>query len=231
MSGPIYVPSNTVLFGRNIDGGSWRDDKYVFCRRCNFINQMDRSVRSPRGARFGDGLNQPSTQLDGSVSVGASTITVDATTGFSTPSTGIVTAYSDVGQRGKKVTCTSTGHGLSNENKIEISGTTSYNGTFKVLEVATDTFVIHATFVADDATGTWYKPEYIFIHDTAVINSTTDLRSNRVSYTGLSSTTFTGCADAVAHTDNMYVKGDVTVSQGCSQCGTLLYDIYEKDII
>ena len=35
-----------------------------------------------------------------------------------------------------------------------ISGTTSYNGTFTIEDVTTNTFNIIATFVADDATGT-----------------------------------------------------------------------------
>lgn len=52
-------------------------------------------------------------------------------------------------------TITSVGHGLTNGNSVIITGTTSYEGTFTVASVSTDTFVITDTFVADDATGQW----------------------------------------------------------------------------
>ena len=52
-------------------------------------------------------------------------------------------------------TITSAGHGLTNGNSVIITGTTSYDGTFTVASVSTDTFIITDTFVANDATGQW----------------------------------------------------------------------------
>lgn len=67
--------------------------------------------------------------------------------------TGVITAFADAG--GGTTTVTSAAHGLSNSDSVVITGTTSYNGTFTVSGVATNTFVISRTFVADDATGNW----------------------------------------------------------------------------
>jgi len=68
-------------------------------------------------------------------------------------SSGSITAFADAGSG--SVTVTSASHGLSDDEKIEISGTTSYNGIFTVDNVTTDTFTIVDTWVADDATGSW----------------------------------------------------------------------------
>ena len=74
-------------------------------------------------------------------------------------------------------------------------------------------------------------PEYIYIFDAGTYATSEDAdstytdatnapTSNKVSYTGKTSTTFTGCSGATAHDDDMYVKGDITTS-GCAQCGSL----------
>lgn len=68
-------------------------------------------------------------------------------------STGSITAFADNGSGG--TTVTSAAHGLSNGKIVSISGTTSYNSTYTITGVTTDTFDISETFVADDATGTW----------------------------------------------------------------------------
>lgn len=52
-------------------------------------------------------------------------------------------------------TITSATHNRSNGDKVTISGTTSYNGTFTISNVATNTFDIPTSFVANDATGTY----------------------------------------------------------------------------
>jgi hypothetical protein len=56
---------------------------------------------------------------------------------------------------GAKTQITSALHGLANGTVITVSGTTSYNGTYIVEQVATNTFVIPKAFVANDATGMW----------------------------------------------------------------------------
>lgn len=67
--------------------------------------------------------------------------------------TGSITAFADPG--GGQVTVTSAAHGLSDSMKVTITGTTSYDGTYTITNTDTDTYEITATFVADDATGTW----------------------------------------------------------------------------
>lgn len=69
--------------------------------------------------------------------------------------TGAITAFADGG--GGQVTVTSAAHGLTAGQDVVITGTTSYNGTFTVANVTTDTFEITDTWVADDATGTWHS--------------------------------------------------------------------------
>lgn len=84
---------------------------------------------------------------------------------WSSAKSGTITAFADAG--GGQVTVTSAAHGLSAGQKVEIVGTTSYNGIFTVANVTTNTFEITDTFVADDATGTWTQGvqvnEYFFI--------------------------------------------------------------------
>ena len=68
-------------------------------------------------------------------------------------STASITAFADAG--GGKVTVTSAAHGLLGSAVVVITGTTNYNGAFKISNVTTNTFDIVDTWVADDATGTW----------------------------------------------------------------------------
>lgn len=66
---------------------------------------------------------------------------------------GSITAFADGG--GGQVVVTSAAHGISENNRVVITGTTSYNGTFTATNVTTNTFEIAATWVTDDATGSW----------------------------------------------------------------------------
>ncbi len=68
-------------------------------------------------------------------------------------STGSITVFADGGD--SDTTVTSNGHGLSEDDIIQISGTTSYNGVFTINTVNVNDFIIETAFVADDATGTW----------------------------------------------------------------------------
>jgi len=74
---------------------------------------------------------------------------------YSETKLGTVTALADASNF--QTTVTSAAHGLSNGDYITIDGTTSYDGYYQITSVATNTFVVDKTFVADDATGTWYK--------------------------------------------------------------------------
>lgn len=75
-------------------------------------------------------------------------------------------------------TVTSVNHGLSANTSTTISGTTSYNGTYFITNVTTDTFDIAKTFVSDDATGTWLSgvPENIKL---AIMENVNFLYRNR----------------------------------------------------
>lgn len=63
-----------------------------------------------------------------------------------------ITAFADAG--GSVTTVTSSGHGLSNGDKVLIAGTTNYDGTHNVSGVAGTAYNIDTAYVADDATGT-----------------------------------------------------------------------------
>lgn len=67
---------------------------------------------------------------------------------------GSITAFADGG--GGLVTVTSAAHGLLNGQVVAITNTTSYDGTaYTVAGVTANTFNITATWVANDACGTW----------------------------------------------------------------------------
>jgi hypothetical protein len=71
-----------------------------------------------------------------------------------TGSTGSITAFALVGVGITRVT--SAGHGLANNQIVEIESTTNYDGVYRIFSVATDTYDIAKTFVATE-TGTWYS--------------------------------------------------------------------------
>jgi len=69
---------------------------------------------------------------------------------------GSITVFADsTVATGVDTTVTSVAHGLVNGDIVLIAGTTSYNGTWTIENVTTDTFDIVTAFVADDATGAW----------------------------------------------------------------------------
>jgi len=53
------VDSEAVNSGRNADQGDFRDNRYVRCGRCGFINNLDQAPRAPFGSRVGQGLTHP----------------------------------------------------------------------------------------------------------------------------------------------------------------------------
>ena len=70
--------------------------------------------------------------------------------------TAAITAFA-TSDGGAKTQVTSAGHGLANGEVVNHTGTTSYNGTFLVEQVATNTYVIPQAYVGNDATGTWCR--------------------------------------------------------------------------
>lgn len=73
---------------------------------------------------------------------------------WSTVSTSSISAFADGGGGTVDVT-TSAAHGLSNGDLVQISVTTNYNGLFIISGASGSVFTITATWVSDDATGTW----------------------------------------------------------------------------
>ncbi|KKL13416.1 hypothetical protein LCGC14_2525970, partial [marine sediment metagenome] len=72
----------------------------------------------------------------------------------SRPANKLITAFADSsGSPGVLTTVTSVAHTFEDDDIITITGTTSYNGTFKVQNETDDTYEIAVVFVADDATG------------------------------------------------------------------------------
>ena len=69
-----------------------------------------------------------------------------------TVATGSITAFA---QNGLSVTVTTANHGLYNGDEAIITGTTNYNGIFKIDNATLNTFDIVDTWVSNDATGTW----------------------------------------------------------------------------
>ena len=73
----------------------------------------------------------------------------------SRPTGKTITAFADYsGTVAGTVLCTAATHGFTTDDIVTISGTTSYNGTFKVTKVNANTFYFTDTWVANDATGT-----------------------------------------------------------------------------
>jgi surface protein len=77
----------------------------------------------------------------------------DLTIGTTANTSQAITAFATL-SAGTQTRVTSNGHGLVAGSRVNISGTTSYNGDFNVVAAAANTFDIAVTFVANDATGT-----------------------------------------------------------------------------
>ena len=89
------------------------------------------------------------------------------------------------GSWGGNTQITSAAHGLSNGNDITITGTTNYNGTFTIQDVATNTFNIVKEYTTNDATGAWELSPNPFSGTTTVTDASHGLISgNEISITG-----------------------------------------------
>ena len=222
------IDSDIVTGGRNRTDGIPSEESYIRCKKCGFTMS---TVRHPKG--WGEGVDHTYTQLNGAVTAGATTVTVDSTTGFNTPATGSISAFASKTHLGTLIT-TSAVHGLTG-GLITLSSTTNYNGSYLILEVpSTTTLLIGATYIADDATGTWIQPEYCYIYDAGTYATAEDVSStytdatgapvaNMIRYTGLTALTFTGCVGTTAHDTDMYVRKHGR-GNGCPFCSTYNYD-------
>ena len=106
---------------------------------------------------------------------------------YSGPSTGAITAFADAG--GGIVAVTSVGHGMIEGNTVFITGTTNYNGTFVVQSGGTNDIInITATWVSDDATGTFEGNRMLLTPVTALSPGRfIGIAENRLAVTGVGS--------------------------------------------
>jgi len=70
-----------------------------------------------------------------------------------------ITAFSDAG--GGEVQAACEGHGFVDDDKVTISGTTNYNGTFNITKVDADNFKFTDTWVSDDGTGSASQEKFL----------------------------------------------------------------------
>jgi len=182
--GVIHVDSDAVNQGWNAENATYSDDRYVKCSKCGFTCHLDKDRRSTYGSRLGIGTVQPSTQLNGALTAGGTTVTVDSTTGFPTPSSGSITAFAATSQ-GTRVT--SAAHGLGFGTQVRITGAADYSGFFYISNIATNTFDIETSFVTDtdflieqiipttssyvqgDFSGTEYRVAQSFVLDASTV--------------------------------------------------------------
>lgn len=158
ITGSAQVLSDGVSITFGATTGHTLDDKWEV--ECLVFTPQQVAGSNVNPASFvGSGLNDASSS-GGYMGTGTPTFTVEidgVVTGsiskYELLNSGAITAMASAG--GSSTTITSNSHGLSNGNSVVITGTTSYNGTFTVSSVATNTFVIATAFVSDDATGTW----------------------------------------------------------------------------
>lgn len=80
--GPI---DRELQSGMNTDKATYPEGSWIKCKKCGHV--LNRA-RHPKG--WGVGNTQQSTQLDGTVSAGDTTITVDSTTGFDDDGSAII---------------------------------------------------------------------------------------------------------------------------------------------
>lgn len=89
-------------------------------------------------------------------------------------------------------------------------------------EVASAISVGDSTITVNSTTG-FPSSGYIYIYPEAS-GAANGVNVDRIAYTGIGSTTFTGCTEiTLAHDTDSIVRGENTVKSGCPGCGTLLY--------
>ena len=63
----------------------------------------------------------------------------------------------------------------------------------------------------------------IYIYETGLPYSSSRALNDKVEYTGITSTSFTGCTSVSVHSTGMMVRGEI-VTAGCPQCGSFLFN-------
>ena len=160
----------------------------------------------------GTGVND-ATSSGSYVGTGNPTFTVEidgvvtgAITKMERENTGAITAMASA--TASTTTITSNSHGLTTGNSVIITGTTSYDGTYTISSVATNTYVIADAFVADEATGTWeLNPNPSASLTTITSNSHGLSNSDQVTITA--TTGYNGTFTVSAVTTNTFVIGTV----------------------
>jgi len=97
------------------------------------------------------GDNWGTANYDAALEAWADLADTDLTIGTTANTSQAITAFA---QQGANTRVTSNGHGLAAGSRVNISGTTNYNGDYNVLAATASTFDIAQAFVANDATGT-----------------------------------------------------------------------------
>lgn len=98
-------------------------------------------------------------------------------------------------------------------------GTTQPSTTLNGAVAAGDTTI---TVVSTDG---FSSAGQIIVYETALPYSSKKALNDPITYTGITSTTFTGCASVTAaHATGLTVRGEQVVTGGCAQCGTFLYN-------
>ena len=81
-------------------------------------------------------------------------------------------------------TITASSHGLSNSDRVTISGTSNYNGIYTIAGVSTNTFQIVRSFVTNEATGSWAGNTNITSSSHGLSNGNTVIISGTANYNG-----------------------------------------------
>lgn len=207
-----HIKSKAVYNGRNFDVGPWRDDRFIRCSRCGWINNLDRDLHSEDRSYLG---------------WGTTFVTVTSTDGGSGFGTG--SPYSGGLQTGGPAgqVMYSSSYGPT-DTLSNTYGTFSFGTGGSILFNAAATtatgvmlLLYNANMYYINNSNQWYQYTGAWGSITAdprVLNTldTDILYDSSGEYDG------GGPWDS----ENLYVEKtlDAVVGGGCGQCGTYLYD-------
>lgn len=124
----------------------------------------------------------------------------------------------------KYVRCNKCGHILNSERHRRYpEGSRAGYGTSQPSTTLSANITTATTTINVASTTGFTSSGYIYIYN-ARSTGASGTSVDRVAYTGIGATTFTGCtAITRAHTSGDTVRGEQTVAGGCPFCGTYLY--------